>query len=67
MEASMTSSLLSPLSDCTGSTCMKWTQDGSLSAHDQAALLRRLCAVDPELALTDPCRIALEPPHPDQS
>lgn len=63
----MTSSLLSLPSDCTGSTCMKWAHDGSLSAHDQAALLRRLCAVDPELALSDACRIAPEPPHPDQS
>ena len=45
--------------DCTGSTCMKWAQDGSLSEHDHAALMRRLCSVDPELAHTDACTIAL--------
>ena len=55
----MTSSLLSPRGDCTGSTCMKWAQDGSLSAHDHSALMRRLCSVDPELAHTDACTIAL--------
>ena len=55
----MTSSLLSTPSDCTGSTCMKWAQDGSLSEHDHAALMRRLCSVDPELAQTDTCTIAL--------
>ena len=63
----MTSSLISPPRDYTISTCMKWAHDGSLSAHDQAVLMRRLCAVDPELALSDACRIAPEPPHPDRS
>ncbi len=47
----------SEFKDCTGSTCMKWAEDGSLSARDQNALMRRLCASDPFLARTDACQI----------
>ena len=48
--------------DCTGSTCMKWSVDGSLSPHDQAELLKRLCASDPALAKSDACRLHPQSP-----
>jgi len=56
-EVGMSVSERAKFNDCTGSTCMKWAEDGSLSDRDQAALMRRLCASDPFLAQTDACRI----------
>ncbi|MFZ9768479.1 MAG: hypothetical protein ACO3D4_00830 [Vulcanococcus sp.] len=36
--------------DCLGSTCMKWTASGELSAVDQARILERLAEVDENLS-----------------
>ena len=40
---------------CTGRTCLKWSDDGSLSEHDHNELMKRLCAVDPALATSEAC------------
>jgi hypothetical protein len=39
-------------STCLGSTCLKWSQDGELSAQDRDTLLQRLAAADTNLAST---------------
>lgn len=48
--------------DCTGSTCIKWDSDGSLSERDQSELMRRLCGTDPALAASDACKIYRDGP-----
>lgn len=44
---------------CQGTTVMKWSADGSLTALDQADVLRRLCESDPNVAGSDLCIVQL--------
>ena len=46
---------------CSGRTCLKWSADGSLSEHDHAELMKRLCAADPALAESEACTKAPDP------
>jgi hypothetical protein len=43
--------------DCLGSTCLKWSSDGSLSELDEQSLMQRLCLSDPEVKKTGICDI----------
>ena len=53
----MTSLTPSRSNNCLGRTCLKWMPDGSLSAVDHDALMRRLCEADPTLAGSEICSL----------
>jgi hypothetical protein len=49
------------LSNCLGRTCLKWGEDGELTALDLNLVMERLAQVDQEVAALNQVSPALQP------